>query len=110
MDATRNPSTLLSKKIPMLTQTLERPVTSASSAPATEDHSDRARAHAARLSSMLENIPINVLMADTDLKLVYINPASRQQLRKLQQYLPMPVESLLGASIDLFHTNPAHQR
>jgi methyl-accepting chemotaxis protein len=41
---------------------------------------------------------------------VYINPASRLQLKKLEKYLPAPVEKLLGTNIDVFHVNPAHQR
>ena len=96
--------------IAMLTQTLDRPLTTNSSGPATEEPSDRARVNVSRYLSMLENVPINVLMADSDLKLVYVNPASRTQLRKLQQYLPIPVDNLLGTSIDVFHSNPAHQR
>src|SRR5579871_5564810 len=70
----------------------------------------RLEVEAARIQSMMENMPINVLYADKDLKLRYINPASRKQLTALQHLLPVKVEDMLGKSIDLFHKNPEHQR
>lgn len=65
---------------------------------------------AARVQSMMQNIPVNVMYADTDLKLRYINPASMKQLKALQHLLPANVDELLGKSIDIFHKNPEHQR
>jgi methyl-accepting chemotaxis protein len=64
----------------------------------------------ARAQSMIDNVPINLMMADRDLKLVSINKASYQMLTRLQRLLPKPVDQLLGESIDIFHKNPAHQR
>jgi methyl-accepting chemotaxis protein len=77
-----------------------------------EDSSARQRMEAeqARFASMLENAPINVLMADRDLNIVYVNPASLATLRKLERHLPVRAENVLGSSIDVFHKNPAHQR
>jgi len=77
-----------------------------------EEISDKKRleAEAARVQSMMENMPINVLYAGTDLKLAYVNPASVKQLKALQHLLPCRVEELLGKSIDIFHKNPEHQR
>ena len=43
----------------------------------------RLEAEAAKVQSMMENMPVNVLFAGTDLKLAYINPASIKQLRSL---------------------------
>jgi len=76
------------------------------------DISERKRLEqdAARVESMMENAPVNVLFADTDLKLRYINPASKKQLAALQHLLPVKVEEMLGKSIDIFHKNPEHQR
>ena len=65
---------------------------------------------AARVQSMMENSPINVLYADTDLKLRYMNPASVKQLKAIQHLLPVKVEDMIGKSIDIFHKNPEHQR
>jgi methyl-accepting chemotaxis protein len=64
----------------------------------------------ARAQSMVDNAPINILMADRDLRLVSINKASLRTLTGLQKLLPKPVDQLLGESIDIFHKNPSHQR
>ncbi|MCL6503936.1 MAG: hypothetical protein K6T86_14730 [Pirellulales bacterium] len=64
----------------------------------------------AQIRSMVENAPINVIFADKDLVIRYLNPASVKQLKALEQYLPVPVEQIVGQSIDVFHKNPAHQR
>jgi methyl-accepting chemotaxis protein len=65
---------------------------------------------AARVQSMVENLPTNMMYADANLILRYINPASMKTLRELEQYLPVRVDNLIGQSIDIFHKNPAHQR
>ncbi len=82
--------------------------TTVSFEPITELISQSARA--SQLQSMLDNLPINVILADKDLVIRYINPASSEQLKKLQQYLPIPVETIVGQNIDIFHKNPAMQR
>jgi methyl-accepting chemotaxis protein len=64
----------------------------------------------ARVMSMMENIPINVMCTDNDLKLQYMNPASSRTLKTLEQFLPVKVDQMIGQSIDIFHKNPAHQR
>ncbi|MDO8795182.1 MAG: methyl-accepting chemotaxis protein [Vicinamibacterales bacterium] len=74
-----------------------------------EDGDDTA-AVAARANAMVENAPINVMCADTDLTITYMNPASLRTLRTVEQYLPVRAESVVGQSIDIFHKNPAHQR
>src|SRR5262249_52272444 len=77
-----------------------------------EDASQRRQVEAeqSRLRSMLENAPTNVLLADRDLKIVYVNPASLNTLRKVEKHLPVKAEAVLGSSIDVFHKNPAYQR
>jgi methyl-accepting chemotaxis protein len=67
-------------------------------------------AEAARMQSMMENSPINVMYADRDLVIRYMNPASTRQLRELQQHLPVQVDAMIGQNIDVFHKKPAHQR
>ncbi|HWB10978.1 MAG TPA: methyl-accepting chemotaxis protein, partial [Pirellulales bacterium] len=64
----------------------------------------------ARVSSMMENAPINVMYADRDFKIQYINPASVKQLSTLQQYLPVKADQMVGQTIDVFHKRPEHQR
>lgn len=64
----------------------------------------------ARVQAMVENAPINVMMADKDLNITYLNPASLKTLESVAQYLPVPTNKVLGSSVDIFHKNPAHQR
>lgn len=64
----------------------------------------------ARTQSMMENAPVNAMLADLDFNLVYLNKRSRETLIKLEKWLPKPADQLLGQSIDIFHKNPAHQR
>ncbi len=64
----------------------------------------------ARVNSMMENAPFNILFCDCDLTLQYANPASVKTLKTLEQYLPIRVDEMVGMNIDIFHKNPAHQR
>src|SRR5262249_3522116 len=63
-----------------------------------------------RVSNMMENAPTNVIFADRDLKIQYVNPKSRETLKSIEQYLPVKADQLLGQSIDIFHKRPEHQR
>ena len=71
---------------------------------------ERLAQEAARVQSMMENSPVNVMYADRDLIIRYMNPASTKQLRELQQFLPVSVDAMIGQCIDVFHKNPSHQR
>ena len=64
----------------------------------------------ARMTSMIENVPINIMMCDLDFNLVYMNPASSKTLKSVEHLLPKPVDQLVGEKIDIFHKNPLHQR
>ncbi len=77
-----------------------------------EDVTDRSRIEGemARVSSMMENAPINVMFADRDLTIQYMNPASLKTLKSIEQYLPVRADQVVGQSVDIFHKNPAHQR
>jgi len=68
------------------------------------------RAINVRFASMIEDTPINTIFADRDLVIRYMNSASTKTLAKLQSLLPMPVERIVGSSIDAFHKDPSHQR
>ncbi len=70
----------------------------------------RMRDEAFRVQNMMENIPINVMMANREFDLVYMNPASRKTLKTIEHLLPRPVDLLVGQKIDIFHKNPEHQR
>ncbi len=69
------------------------------------------RADADRLKQMVDKMPINAMMCDpVTLEMTYMNEASRKTLESLQKYLPIPVDDIIGQSIDVFHKNPEHQR
>ena len=61
-------------------------------------------------ASMIDNAAANIMFADTNLTLRYMNKASVATLKKLAHVLPIPPEQMIGQSIDLFHKNPEHQR
>ena len=65
---------------------------------------------AAEKTSMVENAPVNIMLADTDLKIRYLNPASIQTLKTLEQHLPCKVDDMIGLNIDIFHKDPSYQR
>jgi methyl-accepting chemotaxis protein len=69
-----------------------------------------ADAEKAKSRSMLESLPINVIVANRDFDIVYINPASIRTLKSIERLLPVPVEKILGQKIDIFHKQPEHQR
>lgn len=60
--------------------------------------------------AMAENSPVNIMLADRDLRITYVNPASLKTLKVLEQYMPIKAEEVLGQSIDVFHKQPEKQR
>jgi methyl-accepting chemotaxis protein len=56
-----------------------------------------------RVMSMVESTPSNIMVADRDLRLRYMNPAMEQLLRGLEPQLPAPISQLIGQPIDLFY-------
>ena len=64
----------------------------------------------ARTSSMMENSPSNIMFADRDFNITYLNPSSLKTLRMVEEHLPVPADKILGSSIDVFHKRPEHQR
>jgi len=65
----------------------------------------RQRAEVARIQQLVENASINIMYADRELTLRYLNPAARQTLRRLQAHLPIAVDGAVGASIESLHRN-----
>ena len=72
----------------------------------------KADAEAARLTQMVDQMPINVMMADPNdnFKINYMNKTSTKTLHQIEKLLPVKADQVLGSSIDIFHKNPAHQR
>ncbi|MDP6876322.1 MAG: methyl-accepting chemotaxis protein [Alphaproteobacteria bacterium] len=64
-----------------------------------------------KLLQMLDQMPINVMLADKDsFEMNYINQTAIDTLTPLSHLLPVPADELQGKCIDIFHKNPEHQR
>ncbi|MFN3238594.1 MAG: PAS domain-containing protein, partial [Pseudomonadales bacterium] len=65
--------------------------------------------------SALDNTKANIMIADKDNSIIYMNKAAdalfKAQEKGIQQHLPdFDAYSLIGSSMDVFHENPAHQK
>jgi methyl-accepting chemotaxis protein len=68
-----------------------------------------------RVRSGLDVVRSNVMIADQDYNIIYMNATLRAMLREveaeLRKVLPaFDSSKLMGASMDMFHKDPAHQR
>lgn len=68
-----------------------------------------------RLSSAVEGMTTNLMMADVDGNIVYANPAVVAMLARredqLKSVLPsFSVDTMVGSNFDSFHRNPSHQQ
>jgi methyl-accepting chemotaxis protein len=88
---------------------MQNPIDAAPSL-ATSARQETAAADAARMRAMIENAPVNIMCADRDFKITYVNPKSLETLRSIRHLLPIAPDDIVGQSIDIFHKNPAHQR
>jgi methyl-accepting chemotaxis protein len=67
-----------------------------------------------RIKIALDNVDANVMMADNERRIIYVNKAVEAMFRNAQadirQQLPhFNVDQLIGVNIDSFHKNPGHQ-
>jgi len=60
--------------------------------------------------AMLDAAPFNVMLANLDFEIIYLNPASMRTLERIEKYLPIPTSQMQGANIDVFHKFPAQVR
>ena len=68
-----------------------------------------------RLASAIEGITTNIMMANKNGIITYINPALIRLFKSREEELRVDfpgfnVDELLGVNIDIFHKNPANQR
>jgi methyl-accepting chemotaxis protein len=61
-------------------------------------------------AAITDSAPINIILADTDLRIIYMNEASRRTLKTIENLLPCRVDEIVGKSVDEFHENPSYQR
>lgn len=64
----------------------------------------------AKIQSMVDNAPINIMCADVEGRVIYLNPKSLSTLRSIEKHLPVKVDQIRGNSFDVFHKNPSHQK
>lgn len=72
-------------------------------------------AEAERIKQALDNVSSSVMVADNNLEIIYMNKTVLETFKNaesdLKKDLPnFSADKLLGANIDQFHKNPAHQR
>ena len=68
-----------------------------------------------RVRSGLDVVKSNVMIADSDYNIMYMNATLQEMMKEaeaeLRKVLPnFNASKLIGASMDVFHKNPAHQR
>jgi methyl-accepting chemotaxis protein len=68
-----------------------------------------------RIKNALDNCSTNVMIADTDLNILYMNATVIEMMQRneaeLRKVLPQfNARNLMGQNIDVFHKNPSHQR
>eukprot|EP01026_Neomeris_dumetosa_P066563 TRINITY_DN64528_c0_g1_i9.p3 TRINITY_DN64528_c0_g1~~TRINITY_DN64528_c0_g1_i9.p3 ORF type:complete len:132 (-),score=16.13 TRINITY_DN64528_c0_g1_i9:64-459(-) len=69
----------------------------------------------ARVKEALDNVTTNVMIADADANIIYLNKSVYEMMKvaedDIKKQLPQfDVNNLMGVNIDIFHKNPAHQR
>ncbi len=91
----------------MTTALLKRPV-----AESVENTSLSARSLDAGVArGMLDRVPLNIMLCDIrSFRITYANPSTIATLRQIEHVLPIRADELIGQSIDVFHSAPAHQR
>ncbi|MFT5050640.1 MAG: methyl-accepting chemotaxis protein [Chlamydiales bacterium] len=62
------------------------------------------------MMGMLENAPINIMCADSDGNVQYLNKKSLETLKSIEDLLPVKVKDIAGNSFDVFHKDPSYQR
>ncbi|HEX9789766.1 MAG TPA: methyl-accepting chemotaxis protein [Kiloniellales bacterium] len=71
----------------------------------------KADAESTRLLQMVDEMPVNVMtLYPKDFTINYVNKTSRDTLKPLEHLLPVKIDQLLGANVDIFHKVPSHQR
>ncbi|WP_246660131.1 EAL domain-containing protein [Rhizobium sp. FKL33] len=60
---------------------------------------------------MIDDMPVAVMTVDPEtFRITYVNQTSKELIDKIRHLLPEVPDDLIGASVDIFHRNPAHQR
>ncbi len=71
---------------------------------------DKREAELARSASLLECVPVNLIAADRELRVIYLNPPCRRALQALEGHLPARIDQLIGQPLDLIFRAPELKR
>jgi methyl-accepting chemotaxis protein len=82
---------------------------------AAEAETQRVASENARVKQALDNVSANVMIADSNYNIIYMNDSIGGMMRTAEadirtQLTGFDTNRLMGANIDIFHKNPAHQR
>jgi len=82
---------------------------------AEQEEKAKEAAENARIRQALDNVTTNVMIADPDAHIIYMNDSVLKMMRNaeadIRKDLPnFSVDKLMGTNIDVFHKNPQHQR
>lgn len=69
----------------------------------------------ARVKQALDAVSTNVMIADSDANIIYLNNSVKKMMKNAENDLKsvlnhFDADNLLGKNIDIFHKNPSHQR
>lgn len=70
----------------------------------------KAEFESAKMSAMIDNNPVNIILADKDLNITYVNRATVKNLQPLAHLLPVPIDKIVGSNVDIFLKTPTVQR
>jgi methyl-accepting chemotaxis protein len=79
------------------------------------DEAKRMAQAAGRIKQALDNVSTNVMVADTDLNIIYMNKTVEEMFTDAQEDIRKDLpnfdaSTLMGTNIDVFHKDPSHQR
>ena len=60
---------------------------------------------AEEILGVVENSPVNIMLADTNGTIQYMNPKSLETLTSIEQLLPVKANKVVGGSYDIFHSD-----
>jgi len=79
------------------------------------EHTQKQSDEATRIKIALDSVSTNVMVADKDNNIIYMNPAVQTMFREAREDLRGRIQgfdpdNLIGQSIDNFHADPRHQQ
>ncbi|MBT8438283.1 MAG: PAS domain-containing protein, partial [Gammaproteobacteria bacterium] len=68
-----------------------------------------------RIKTAVDSVTTNVMLADQDYNIIYMNPAVQKMMQDaeadIKELIPhFDASTLIGTNIDVFHKDPSHQR